>query len=129
MPGEDALRAQVWLGDSMREMALYYATSKVALLGGSFAPLGGHNLIEAAACGCPLVMGPSTFNFSEAAALSLAAGASLRAGDMGEGVGLATGLLQVPERLAELSANAIRFASQHRGAARRMAQRIMKLID
>ncbi|MEO8683918.1 MAG: hypothetical protein ABI414_03655, partial [Devosia sp.] len=56
-PLADALQAQVWLGDSMREMALYYATAQVALLGGSFALLGGHNLIEAAACGCPLVMG------------------------------------------------------------------------
>ena len=47
--------ADVWLGDSLGEMALYYALSGVALLGGSFAPLGGHNLIEATACGCPVV--------------------------------------------------------------------------
>ncbi|HWH81937.1 MAG TPA: 3-deoxy-D-manno-octulosonic acid transferase, partial [Burkholderiaceae bacterium] len=112
-PPADARSAQVWLGDSMREMALYYASAQVALLGGSFAPLGGHNLIEAAACGCPLVMGPSTFNFAEAAALSLAAGASLRAADMDEGVALALTLLAEPDRRAALSANALRFASQH----------------
>ncbi len=47
----------------MGEMPLYYAAADVALLGGSFAPLGGQNLIEAAACGCPVVMGPHTFNF------------------------------------------------------------------
>ena len=51
-PPAEVLQAQVWLGDSMREMALYYGAAQVALLGGSFAPLGGHNLIEAAACGC-----------------------------------------------------------------------------
>jgi hypothetical protein len=45
-------------------MPLYYALADVALLGGSFAPLGGQNLIEAAACGCPLLMGPHTFNFA-----------------------------------------------------------------
>ena len=52
----------VWLGDSLAEMTLYYGISDLALLGGSFAPLGGQNLIEAAACGCPVVMGgiPST---------------------------------------------------------------------
>jgi 3-deoxy-D-manno-octulosonic-acid transferase len=127
-PPAEALQAQVWLGDSMREMALYYATAKVALLGGSFAPLGGHNLIEAAACGCPLVMGPSTFNFSEAAELSLAAGASLRVPDMAAGVAAATELLDQPERLAQLSGNARRFAAQHRGAATRMARRIAPLI-
>ena len=43
-------------------MALCYATAQLALLGGSFEPLGGQNLIEAAACGCPLVMGSQTFN-------------------------------------------------------------------
>jgi 3-deoxy-D-manno-octulosonic-acid transferase len=124
-PPAEALDAQVWLGDSMREMALYYASARVALLGGSFAPLGGHNLIEAAACGCPLVMGPSTFNFDEAAALSLAAGASLRTRDMAAGVALATELLAAPERLRALSAHALGFASQHRGAAERMARRIV----
>ena len=113
----------------MREMALYYATARVALLGGSFAPLGGHNLIEAAACGCPLVMGPSTFNFNEAAELSLAAGASLRAADMNEAIGLARVLLHAPERLGALSTSALRFASQHRGAATRMARCIAPLVS
>ncbi|RYF42725.1 MAG: 3-deoxy-D-manno-octulosonic acid transferase, partial [Comamonadaceae bacterium] len=62
--------ADLWIGDSLGEMALYYGLADVALLGGSFAPLGGQNLIEAAACGCPVVMGPHTFNFSEAAQLA-----------------------------------------------------------
>ena len=128
-PPADALQAQVWLGDSMREMALYYASAKVALLGGSFAPLGGHNLIEAAACGCPLVMGPSTFNFSGAAELSLTAGASLRVGDMDAGVALVDDLLRAPDRLASLSRHALDFASRHRGAAQRMARRIVPLIS
>jgi 3-deoxy-D-manno-octulosonic-acid transferase len=127
-PSPEAMQAQVWLGDSMREMALYYATAQVALLGGSFAPLGGQNLIEAAACACPLVMGPSTFNFHVAAELSLAAGASLRVADMAAGVAAARALLQDRERLAQLSTAALSFASQHRGAALRMAQRIAPLI-
>ncbi|MDR3452683.1 MAG: 3-deoxy-D-manno-octulosonic acid transferase, partial [Rhodoferax sp.] len=68
--------ADVWLGDSLGEMALYYGLADVALLGGSFEPLGGQNLIEAAACGCPVVMGPSTFNVAQAARLAEAAGAA-----------------------------------------------------
>jgi 3-deoxy-D-manno-octulosonic-acid transferase len=126
-PPPAALQAQAWLGDSMREMALYYASANVALLGGSFAPLGGHNLIEAAACGCPLVMGPSTFNFAEAAELSLQAGASVRVADIAAGVELANELLNAPERLAAIAVNARAFAAQHRGAARRMAGRIAAL--
>ena len=127
-PNEAACAADVWLGDSMREMALYYATARVALLGGSFAPLGGHNLIEAAACGCPLVMGPSSFNFSEAAALSLAAGASARVADMEHGVALALDWLADPPALARRAHDAVNFAAQHRGAARRMARSIVDLL-
>ena len=127
-PGADACAAEVWLGDSMREMALYYATAQVALLGGSFAPLGGHNLIEAAACGCPLVMGPSTFNFAEAAELSLEAGASARVADVRVGVALALEWLADPDARTQRSVDAMTFAAQHRGAARRMAQRIVALL-
>ena len=82
-------RADVWLGDSLGEMSAYYALADVALLGGSFAPLGGQNLIEAAACGCPVVMGPHTFNFAQAAELAEAAGAARRVGDMAAGVAAA----------------------------------------
>ncbi len=127
-PPAEAATADVWLGDSMREMALYYACAHVALLGGSFANLGGHNLIEAAACGCPLVMGPSSFNFAEAAALSLAAGASQRTADMASGVALAIAWLADAPALAQRSRDALAFAAQHRGAARRMALRIVALL-
>ena len=127
-PPAEACTADVWLGDSMREMALYYACAQVALLGGSFAALGGHNLIEAAACGCPLVMGPSSFNFAEAAALSLAAGASVRVPDMAAAVALAVAWLADAPALAQRSRDALAFAAQHRGAARRMALRIVALM-
>ncbi len=126
-PAADADLADVWLGDSIGEMPLYYGAADVALLGGSFAPLGGHNLIEAAACGCPLVMGPHTFNFADAAELSLAAGAAIRVADMEEGVARAIHLLQGPERDRQAAA-ALAFAGAHRGAAERMAGRIAPLL-
>ncbi len=80
----EALNADVWLGDSMGEMPLYYGLAQMALLGGSFLPLGGQNLIEAAACECPLVMGPHTFNFAEAAAAAVDVGAAVRVPDLGQ---------------------------------------------
>ena len=127
-PPADALQANAWLGDSMREMALYYAAAQAALLGGSFAPLGGQNLIEAAACGCPVVMGPHTFNFAEASELAIQAGAALRVTDMGAGVATALDLLASPQRCAQASARALAFAAQHQGAAQRMARRIVGLV-
>ena len=126
-PPAEALQADVWLGDSMREMALYYAAADVALLGGSFAPLGGQNLIEAAACGCPIVMGPHTFNFAQAAELSQAAGAALRVADMAAGVDTACALLDSPER-EQRAAQARAFAAAHRGAAARMVQHLLKWL-
>ncbi|HMO49464.1 MAG TPA: 3-deoxy-D-manno-octulosonic acid transferase [Rubrivivax sp.] len=126
-PPLDAAAAEVWLGDSMGEMPLYYAAADVALLGGSFAPLGGQNLIEAAACGCPLIMGPHTFNFSEAAELSLAAGAALRVADIGAGVARAVALAEDPLRESReaWAQRAVAFAAAHRGAAARMAHEVL----
>ncbi len=81
-------------------MALYFGLADVALLGGSFEPLGGQNLIEAAACGCPVLMGPHTFNFAEAAEQALAAGAAWRVADLAEAVTVAGELVADADRLA-----------------------------
>lgn len=120
--------ADVWIGDSLGEMALYYGLADAALLGGSFAPLGGQNLIEAAACGCPVVMGPHTFNFAEAADNAQAAGAALRVESLAEGVRTATRLVTDLSRLRQAVAAATDFAQAHRGAADRTAQAILALI-
>ena len=122
-----AADADVWLGDSMGEMPAYYAAADVALLGGSFAPLGGQNLIEAAACGCPIVMGPHTFNFAQAAEQALAAGAALREPDMAAAVWRAVALARGAQRSA-ISANALAFANAHRGAAERTAASVLRLL-
>ena len=100
-------------------MALYYAMSDVALLGGSFAPLGGQNLIEAAACGCPVVMGPHTFNFEAAAAIAEACGAAQRVPSMAAGLPIARALVNDPSALAASRAAAFAFASSNRGAVQR----------
>ncbi|MDE2082253.1 MAG: lipid IV(A) 3-deoxy-D-manno-octulosonic acid transferase [Burkholderiales bacterium] len=114
----------VWVGDSLGEMPLYYALADVALLGGSYAPLGGQNLIEAAACGCPLLIGPHTFNFAQAAELALAAGAAERCADLPAAVRRALEVASDPARAA-WSARALAFAGRHRGAAERMAAAVL----
>jgi 3-deoxy-D-manno-octulosonic-acid transferase len=125
-PPVDAHDADVWLGDSLGEMALYYACADVALLGGSFAPLGGQNLIEAAACACPVVTGPHTFNFEQAAEQAVAARAALRVADIDEGVARALELTRDALH-AQWTERAAAFAQMHKGAARRMAERIVQL--
>ena len=126
-PPAQTHRADVWLGDSLGEMPLYYAAAQVALLGGSFAPLGGQNLIEAAACGCPLLMGPHTFNFALAAEQAVHSGAARRCTALAPAVAQAVALCGSAER--DLMARcALLFAAQHRGAAARMAAAISAAV-
>jgi 3-deoxy-D-manno-octulosonic-acid transferase len=123
------LPADVWLGDSLSEMALYYGLSDCALLGGSFAPLGGQNLIEAIAAGCPVIMGPHTFNFADAATTAVEQGAALRVQDMQHGVEAALQLItDVAEREAMQHAGSHWLAGS-RGAAQRMAQAVVRLVS
>jgi 3-deoxy-D-manno-octulosonic-acid transferase len=111
----------------MREMPLYYGLAHVALLGGSFEPLGGQNLIEAAACGCPVLAGPHTFNFAEATELALAAGAAERCVDLPSAVERGLALCADPGARSAMSASALAFSAAHRGAAARMAQALLAL--
>ncbi|MDH4392190.1 MAG: 3-deoxy-D-manno-octulosonic acid transferase [Aquabacterium sp.] len=126
-PPDDAALADVWVGDSMGEMPLYYACADVALLGGSFAPLGGQNLIEAAACGCPVVMGPHTFNFAQASKQALMARAAQRVDNIRDGVDVAVELATDPDRNAWVQ-RALGFANAHRGAAALIAQQVLRLM-
>jgi 3-deoxy-D-manno-octulosonic-acid transferase len=109
-------------------MPAWYALADVALLGGSFAPLGGQNLIEAAACGCPVVMGPHTFNFADAAELALAAGAAVRVATLEEGVARALALAAEGEERRRRGDAGLAFAAAHRGAAARMAEGILRRL-
>ncbi len=127
-PPEAAAQTDVWLGDSLGEMALYYSLADLALLGGSFAPLGGHNLIEASANGCPIVLGPSTFNFALAAELALAAGAAWQATDLSAGLDQALRVLADPATRDAAVARSRAFAASHQGASQRMAQAIAALL-
>lgn len=124
----DPARADVWLGDSLGEMALYYGLADVALLGGSFAPLGGQNLIEAAACGCPVVLGPHTFNFAQAAEAACSAGAAQRVADMAQGVRAACDWVSNTRRLALGHTQAAQFAHAHRGAAQRTTHALADVL-
>jgi 3-deoxy-D-manno-octulosonic-acid transferase len=123
------LAADVWLGDSLGEMALYYGLSDAALLGGSFEPLGGQNLIEAAACGCPLFMGTHTFNFAKAAELAVSAGAARREEDMAAAVTAATALVSEPARQATMAQAADRFAKTHQGATDKTVAAVLTFLN
>lgn len=110
---------QVWLGDSMGEMAAWYAAADVALIGGSVLPFGGQNLIEAAACGCPVLVGPHTFNFAQAADDAIACGAALRVADAPAAGDAVLRLLAAPAERQAMREAALAFSRAHRGATER----------
>jgi len=114
---------RVVIGDSMGEMLAYYAAADVVIVGGSLLPFGGQNLIEACALGRPVIVGPHTYNFSEAADGAVAAGAAIRVRDAAEALLAAAGLDHV-EREA-MGRRAAQFVEAHRGAV----SRLMDWID
>jgi 3-deoxy-D-manno-octulosonic-acid transferase len=110
---------RVFLGDSMGELAAYYAAADVAYIGGSLMPFGGQNLIEAAAAGCPGLIGPHTWNFTEAAAEAIAAGAARRVADSAELVANLRVLHDDGHSREVMAAAGKRFAEMNRGATER----------
>ena len=108
------------LGDSLGELLAYYAAADVAFVGGSLVALGGQNLIEPIAVGTPTLVGPHTFNFSEAAAQAVTAQAALRVADASSLVGEVDALLQDPARRGRMRDAALAFHAAHRGATDRL---------
>jgi 3-deoxy-D-manno-octulosonic-acid transferase len=125
MPGE---KDRVYLGDTMGEMAFYYAACDVAVMGGSFMPLGGQNLIEALAAGAPVVLGPSMFNFAEATRLALEAGAAVQVTDAKAAIQEAVGLLSSLEKRTAMGNAGLRLCEAHRGATRRHLDVVTELV-
>jgi 3-deoxy-D-manno-octulosonic-acid transferase len=116
--------AAVLLGDSMGEMPMYYSASDLVVMGGSLMPLGGQNLIEACAAGCPVVLGEHTFNFQQASEDAIDCGAAIRVDGSGS---LSTALAAAMSRILQdqqqrqaMGEAALRYAANYRGATTRI---------
>ena len=119
---------KIYLGDTMGEMAFYFAACDVAVIGGSFQPLGGQNLIEALAAGAPVVTGPSMFNFAEATRLAVDAGAAIQTSDVASAVQTAQGILMDAQRRQRMAEAGRKLCETHRGATQRHLQICRKLL-
>jgi len=115
----------VVLGDSMGEMFAYYAACDIAFVGGSLLPLGGQNLIEACAVGKPVLIGPSTYNFAEAAELAVRAGAAVQVPDAAALAKEAGRLLHDAAAARRMGEAGLAFCAAHRGAT----ARVLELIE
>lgn len=119
---------EVYLADTMGELFLLYAASDVAFVGGSLAPIGGHNMLEPAALGVPAISGPHVFNFDEVAHLMERSGAMVRVSDaatLAKAVALWFASSAARQTAGEA---ALRCVEQNRGAVERVADLISRHI-
>lgn len=118
----------VLLGDSMGELGAYYAAADLAFIGGSLLPLGGQNLIEACAVGVPVLIGPHVFNFTQATADAVAAGAAVQVQDPADLARALRELFNDRARRLAMGGAASAFAARHRGATARTVDVLMAVL-
>lgn len=106
----------VYLGDTMGELSLMYASSDVAFVGGSLEPLGGQNILEPCALGVPVVFGPHMFNFPDISRWTIKEQAGRMVQDEGELLEVLAELLANPSLRDEMGNRGVNFIEAHKGA-------------
>ena len=119
----------VFLGDTMGELTLFYAAGDVVFVGGSLVPVGGHNLLEPAALGLPIVTGPHVFNAQEIADRLLRRDACRLVNDTAELADTVHELFDRPDRARQLGDNARRILEENRGALAELMKLIVPLLE
>jgi 3-deoxy-D-manno-octulosonic-acid transferase len=120
---------EVLLVDTLGELLLFYAMADVAFVGGSLVPVGGHNLLEPAALGLPILTGPHQFNSEEIAKLLIASGAVAVVSDSGELARRVAALLADSGERARIGAAARECVESNRGALRNLLSLIVALLE
>lgn len=118
----------VFLGDTMGEVPLFYAASDLAFVGGSLIEVGGHNMLEPAAVGLPVISGPHVYNAQDIADMFIELGACHIVNNVAELVIVVDRLLQNP-RDAKVSGNKGReIVHRNRGSLSRLLGLLEPLI-
>ncbi|WP_240002502.1 3-deoxy-D-manno-octulosonic acid transferase [Oleisolibacter albus] len=123
-----AADTQVWLVDTLGELGLVFRLAPIAVVGGSFTPVGGHNPIEPALLGSAVLYGPHMHNFAEVAAELEAAEGALRVHDADALGTQLSRLLADPAACRAQSQAALEVAERNRHAADRMVEALGPLL-
>ena len=115
----------IFLGDSMGELALFYAASDIAFVGGSLVAKGGHNMLEPAALGLPVLVGPHVFNFADISEQLIGAGAARQVSDRASLVKAALELLRDANLRSQIGDQGREFIERNRGALKR----VLAMVD
>ena len=123
MPSSDT---DVFIGDSMGEMTVWFAASRAAFMAGSLIPIGGHNPLEPAVLGVPVITGPNYFNFDDIFRRLFAAGGAFAVADVSALAEKAAGLLQSPDLASDAGQKAKECASKGTGACERTLEAVLR---
>ena len=123
------LDTEIVLGDTMGELMLFYAAADIAVVGGSFSGTGGHNPLEPAALGLPVVMGPDCFNFQSITDALSAQGGLIRVDAADDLEAQLARLLEDSDVRLHMGQCAERFVSANRGALDRLEQAVVRLLS
>lgn len=119
---------QVLLGDTMGELLFLYALADIAFVGGSLVANGGHNLLEPAALGKPVLSGPHLFNFLEIAAQLREAGALNEVENAGQLADKVAALLNEPSEMQRMSQAGLSVLKANQGALQRLLEGLQRLL-
>ncbi len=111
---------EVFVGDTMGEMMLFYAASDVAFIGGSLVPVGGHNVLEAAALALPIVYGPHMFNFEAIHKLFIEVGAARQIRNVDDLADVVATWLGDADQRCRVGQQGLRLVQGNRGALARL---------
>jgi 3-deoxy-D-manno-octulosonic-acid transferase len=112
----------IYLADTMGELKMLYAAADAAFVGGSMVPVGGHNVLEAAAVGVPVLFGPYMANFKEIAQGVLQQNAAIQCQDKDQIVSVITELHADPVYREQLTEKGKAFVRQNQGAISRICE-------
>ena len=119
----------VLVGDTMGELQLFYGAVDVAFIGGSLVATGGHNLLEAAAVGTPVVFGPHMFNFQEIGVLALERGAGVQIQRPQDLASAIADFLGDANRRFEAGEAGKKLVEENRGALKRNVRLLERLLE
>ncbi|MDD5460405.1 MAG: lipid IV(A) 3-deoxy-D-manno-octulosonic acid transferase [Methylococcales bacterium] len=126
--GRVSVETDVYLADTMGELKMLYAASHIAFVGGSMVPAGGHNILEAAAIGIPVMFGPYMTNFKEIALKALSQDAAVQCQNEDDIVNTILLLYKQPDYREALASRGKAFVSQNQGAIARVYQTLDQII-
>ena len=126
-PCDDSI--EVFLVDTMGEVPLFFAASDIAFVGGSLVPVGGHNLLEPAVQGLPIVTGPHLFNAQEIADDFIKLGACRVVADEAELAKTIASLLNDRKSAAAMGQKGLALLEQSRGSLERLLVLLEPLLD